>query len=133
MKKHARALVISLLAFLAVAYLYPGFSYALNLLTLVMAAVVFAILTIFVKPIIKLLSLPFNLLTFGLFSFLINVIVLYGVSYLVDNFKITGFHFSGFSISGFNIPAADLNQLLSAFLASLLIGLIATILHWIFH
>lgn len=133
MKKNARSLVISLLAFVFVAYFYPGFSYNENWLVLGLAALVFAALTIFVKPIIKLLSLPFNLLTFGLFSFFINVIILYAVSYLISDFKINGFYFPGYALSGFNLPAAELNQLLSALVASLIIGLIATILHWIFH
>ena len=133
MKKHARSLVIALLAFLIVAYFYPGFSYNGNLLVLGLAALVFAVLTIFIKPVIKLLSLPFNLLTFGFFSFLINIIILYGVSYSVTDFKISGFHFPGYSLSGFTIPATDLNQLFSALVASLIIGALATALHWIFH
>ena len=133
MKKYARSFVISLLAFLVVAYLYPGFSYNGQLLALGLAALVFAGLTIFVKPVIKLLSLPFNLLTFGLFSFLINVIILYGVSYFISDFKIHSFHFPGYSLSGFGIPAADLNQLFSALIASFFIGIISTALHWVFH
>lgn len=133
MKKSARSFVISLLAFLVVAYFYPGFSYSNNLISLLLAALVFAALTIFVKPVIKLLSLPFNLLTFGLFSFFINVIVLYGVSYAIADFKINSFHFDGYTLSGFVIPSSDLSQLFSALLASFIIGLIATVLHWIFH
>lgn len=133
MKKYARSFVISLLAFLAVAYFYSGFSYNNNLMVLGLSALVFAALTIFVKPVIKMLSLPFNMLTFGLFSFLINVIILYGVSYLIADFKIVGFHFAGFSFSGFNLPAADINQLFSAIIASFIIGLISTVLHWVFH
>lgn len=133
MKKHARAFVISLLAFVFVVYFYPGFSYNNNLMVLATAATVFAALTIFVKPIIKLLSLPFNLLTFGFFSFLINVIILYGVSYFIADFKINSFHFSGYTLSGFTLPALDLNQLLSALVASFIIGFFSTVLHWIFH
>lgn len=133
MKKHARAFVISLLAFIVVAYFYPGFAYNHNLMVLGLAALVFAALTVFIKPIIKLLSLPFNLLTFGLFSFLINVIILYAVTYLISDFEINSFHFAGYSLSGFTIPAWDLTQLFSALVASFIIGFISTVLHWIFH
>ncbi len=133
LKKHAQSFVVSLIAFLAVAFFYPGFSYNENFAVLGLAALAFAVLTVFIKPIIKLLSLPFNLLTFGLFSFLINVIVLYGVSYLVADFRINSFYFPGYNLSGFIVPAADLNQLLSALVASLLIGVISTVLHWIFR
>jgi len=132
-KKYARLLVISLIAFLVVAYYYPGFSYGGDTLILLLAAAIFALLNIFVKPVLKLLSLPFNLLTFGFFSFLVNVIVLYGVNYAIPKFKIVGFHFAGYTYSGFSLPAYDFNQLASALLASLFIGLTATVLHWIFR
>ena len=133
MKKYARLLAISLVAFIVVSYYYPGFSYGGETLILFFAAAVFALLNIFVKPTLKLLSLPFNLLTFGFFSFVVNVIVLYCVSYAIRSFRIVGFHFTGYTFSGFTIPAYDLNQLASALLASLVIGLLATILHWIFR
>jgi putative membrane protein len=133
MKKYARLLVISLISFLVVAYYYPGFSYSADTIVLFLAAGIFALLNIFVKPILKLLSLPFNLLTFGFFSFLVNVIVLYGVSYAIPKFKIISFHFSGYTYSGFSIPSYDFNQLLSALLASLIIGISASVLHWIFR
>lgn len=132
MKKYARSIITSLLAFGLVAYFYPGFSYHGNYLTLLLAGGIFALLTIFVKPILKLLSLPFNLITFGLFSFFINIIILYSISYFVADFKIVGFHFVGYQFSGFNFPATDLNQLMSALVASILIGLLSTFLHWIF-
>ncbi len=132
MKKYARSVVTSLLAFGLVAYFYPGFSYQNNYLTLVLAGFIFALLTIFVKPILKLLSLPFNVITFGLFSFFINIIILYGVSYFIHDFKIVSFHFAGYTLSGFQIPAYDLNQLTSALVASVLIGVLSTFLHWIF-
>lgn len=133
MKKYARSVVTSLIAFGTIAFFYPGFSYGGNYLTLFFAASIFALLTIFVKPILKLLSLPFNLLTFGFFSFLINIVILYGVSNFVNDFKIIGFHFSGYSFSGFIIPSYDLSQLVSALVASVLIGVMSTFLHWIFR
>lgn len=133
MKKYARSFIISLIAFLAVAYIYPGFAYNHDYKILLLAASVFAFLTIFIKPVLKMLSLPFNLLTFGLFSFIINAIVLYGVSYAVPYFKIISFHFAGANISGFNLPSADLNRLISALVASFVIGFIATVMQWVFH
>ncbi len=132
MKKYARSIVTSLLAFGLVAYFYPGFSYHNNYYTLLLAGGIFALLTIFVKPILKLLSLPFNLITFGLFSFFINIIILYSISYFVHDFKIVGFHFPGLTLSGFFLPAYDLNQLVSALVASVIIGMFSTFLHWIF-
>jgi len=132
-KKYSRLLIISLLSFLIIGYYYPGFSFGKDPMILFFAGLIFAVLNIFVKPILKLLSLPFNLITFGFFSFFVNLIVLYGVTYFNSKFKIVGFHFSGYTFSGFNIPAYDLNQLISALLASFVIGIVVSFLHWIFH
>lgn len=133
MKKFARSFIISLLSFMIVAYIYPGFNFNHDLKVLLLAAGVFAFLSVFIKPFLKMLSLPFNLLTFGLFSFFINVIVLYGVAYFINSFRIVSYNFPGGNFSGFNIPAVSLNQLMSALVASLIIGLISTVMHWVFH
>lgn len=132
MKKYARSIVTSLLAFGIIAYFYPGFNYHNNYVTLLLSGLIFALLTIFVKPILKILSLPFNLITFGLFSFLINIVLLYAVSYFIVDFRIIPFHFPGYTVSGFNLPAYDLTQFMSALVASVLIGIFSTFLHWVF-
>lgn len=133
MKKYARGIITALIAFVAVGFFYPGFSYNHDYLVLFTAAIIFAILSIFIKPVLKILSLPFNLITFGFFSFLINIIILYGVGYFIHSFKIIAFHFAGYSVSGFNFPAYDLSQLVSALVASILIGILASGLHWLFR
>jgi putative membrane protein len=54
-------------------------------------ALVMSFLNTFVKPILKLLSLPITILTLGLFSLVINVVIVYFCDYLVDGFKVSGF------------------------------------------
>lgn len=54
-------------------------------------ALVMSFLNTFVKPILKLLSLPITILTLGLFSLVINVVIVYLCDYLVDGFKVSGF------------------------------------------
>jgi len=48
---------------------------------------VLVLLNTFVKPILKLFTLPLNCLTFGLFSFVVNFIVVYLADKLVDSFS----------------------------------------------
>lgn len=55
------------------------------------AAVVFALLNTFIKPALTILSFPITLLTFGLFSFVINGLIFYMVSGLVSGFYISSF------------------------------------------
>ena len=54
-------------------------------------AVVLAILNIFVKPLIILLTLPVTIITLGLFLFVINAIVVLLASRFVDGIRIAGF------------------------------------------
>jgi len=54
-------------------------------------ALVMSFLNTFVKPILKLFSLPITILTLGLFSLVINVVIVYLCDYLVDGFKVSGF------------------------------------------
>ena len=46
---------------------------------------------IFVRPIIKVLTLPINLLTLGLFSLIINAILFWYLAYFIEGFVVTTF------------------------------------------
>ena len=43
-----------------------------------------------IRPILKLLTLPLSLVTFGLFGFIINVLILWGVDIIVPQLVIEG-------------------------------------------
>jgi putative membrane protein len=55
------------------------------------AALVFGLVNTFVKPAVKLLSLPFILLTLGVLLFFINMAMLALTDWIVDGFDIEGF------------------------------------------
>ena len=66
-----------------------------KLTTIVLVALVFGVINAFIKPIIKLLSLPFVILTLGLFTFVVNAFMLQitewisdavGLSFTIDEF-----------------------------------------------
>ena len=44
-------------------------------MTLLIVALIFAVINTFLKPIVKLLSLPVNLITVGLFGFVVNAVL----------------------------------------------------------
>lgn len=83
-------LVINALAFYVTAYLVPGVAIA-GWQTLVVVAVVWGVLSVLVKPIIILLTLPINILTLGLFTLVINAALLLLTSRLVAGFVVEGF------------------------------------------
>ncbi len=55
------------------------------------AAVILGILNAFFRPILIILTLPVNILTFGLFTFVINAILLMMVSGVIPGFEVHGF------------------------------------------
>ncbi|MHB1346184.1 MAG: phage holin family protein [Candidatus Humimicrobiaceae bacterium] len=56
-----------------------------------LAGFILGLVNVFIKPVIKLLAIPINILTLGLFNFIINAGMLWVVDYFVDNFRIFGF------------------------------------------
>lgn len=82
--------LINALAFYITSYIIPGMVIG-GWQTLLVIAVVWGILTIFIKPILVILTLPINIMTLGLFTFVINAILLLIMSSIVPNFHLAGF------------------------------------------
>lgn len=54
-------------------------------------AILLGILNVFVKPILSILSLPITIITLGLFSFVINALMILLTDYFMDSMYIDGF------------------------------------------
>lgn len=64
-------------------------------LTLVLVALVFGVVNILVKPLVKLFTLPLFVLTLGLFTLVVNALMLLLTSWLAEKLDL-GFHVEGF-------------------------------------
>lgn len=82
--------IISAAAIALAAYLIPGVQVQ-NLLSLILVALVWGLINVFIRPIIILLTLPINILTLGLFTFVINALLVLLVSAIVPGFTIKDF------------------------------------------
>ena len=71
-------IVLSGLAVLLVARVVPGIHYEGDWVYLILTGVVVGLLNLTVKPIVTVLSLPFIVLTLGLFFFVINAFLIFG-------------------------------------------------------
>ncbi|MET9576162.1 MULTISPECIES: phage holin family protein [Streptomyces] len=63
--------------------------------TLVIVALLFGLVNFLVKPLVKLLSLPLLILTLGLFTLVVNALMLLLTSWLADKLDLS-FHVEGF-------------------------------------
>ncbi|MBA5245629.1 phage holin family protein [Marnyiella aurantia] len=59
--------------------------------TAIVFAIVLGILNLIVSPILKLLGLPLTIITLGLFSLVINAVVILIADYFIDGMHIDGF------------------------------------------
>jgi putative membrane protein len=72
-------------------WLLSGLSYGGDWWALLVAALVFTLVSVFLKPLLAILSIPFIIVTFGVFYFLINILMLYLTHWVVSQFTIASF------------------------------------------
>ena len=82
--------IVSALVIFSVAYVLPGVHVASFPVALVVALVL-GIINAFLKPVLIILTLPINILTLGLFTFVINALLILLASKLVPGFIVDGF------------------------------------------
>jgi len=82
--------ILSSLLLLLVASIVPGIHVA-NFDTALFAIFVMSLINVFLRPILLLLTLPINLLTLGLFSFVINALLFALASWVVPGFEVSNF------------------------------------------
>ena len=92
-------------------YLVHGIGYH-AVLDLVVAALFLGILNAFVRPVLMLISLPLMILTFGLFTFVINGVLLYFVGWLLKpKFEVVDFRAAFWGALVITIVSFILNRL----------------------
>lgn len=84
------AILINTIAVLVTAYLLPGIQIS-GFGTALVVAIVLGIVNAILRPIIFILTLPINILTLGLFSFVIMGLMVYLVSAIVPGFTVNNF------------------------------------------
>lgn len=89
--KLIRSWILTTLAIMAASWLMPQSFSVDSFTTAAVAALVLGILNITVKPVLHILSLPITILTLGLFSFVINGIIISLLARLMSGMEVSGF------------------------------------------
>ena len=100
MKRILRHFVIDTVSIFLVSSIASGMIFQKGIETLLLTGLGLTVASLIAKPVINILMLPINLVTFGLFRWVASVAVLYLVSMVVPGFSITNFHFGGYSAFG---------------------------------
>ncbi len=133
MKTLLRYFLINLVSLYLTTRYLPGLTYTGGIKSLGIGAAVFMLINFLLVPLLKILFLPLNILTLGLFAWLINVLALYALTTIVSAFQLLPYHFAGGTFFGVSLPAMELSTFWVAVVASFMIGIITHFLQWLAH
>ncbi len=132
MKRIIRIFIIEGVVLFLVSEITRGLVFQNGTTSIILTAIGLTIASLFVKPIINLLLLPLNLLTFGFFRFLTNAITLFLVDLVLSEFAIQEFFFKGYKGSLIVIPSIGLPAGPLSYLAfSFVISTATTVVYWL--
>ncbi len=131
MKSLIRNFLINLGALWVTSQILPSVTITGGVRGLFVASLAFMLANILLIPFIKIILLPLNILTLGIFAWLSNVLMLYFLASVIPSFKLFPYNFPGFSQNGFTIPAAELSVFQVAIIASFIIGFTVHFIHWL--
>src|SRR3989344_9493299 len=103
--------VVSAMVIFSIAYILPGAT-VVDFTAALVVALVLGIINALLKPVLLILTLPINILTLGLFTFILNALLILLVSNIVIGFKVDGF----FAALIFAIVLSVVNTVLHNFL-----------------
>lgn len=113
-------------------HLFEGLVLHGGIRTLIIGGILLAIGYNILKPILSVISLPFNILTLGLFSILITAFILFLITLIYPPIEVRAFTFAGVSFWGIEVHKFYVSYLLSYCLISVTIYLITKLINWLF-
>jgi putative membrane protein len=114
------------ITFAIVAYLLPQIDYGDNLPGLIVVAIIAGVVNGFIKPIVKLFSLPLTMATLGLFGLVINAALLLLIAWLSDLVGVT------FTVGGFP-PDFGIDALTGALIGGIAITVVGAVVGMVVH
>lgn len=102
--------ILFALAIVFVAWLVPGIEVE-NFQSAMLVTVIIALINIFIRPLIVFITLPINILTLGIFTLVINTLLL--------------------MLAGYLAPGVDVEGFLSAFIGSVVLAFLGLIINMV--
>lgn len=72
-------------------YFTPGVSATGGWITVFLVALVWSVITMVIRPVLQVLTLPITIFTFGLFAFILNALLFWAMTLIVPGFHVDGF------------------------------------------
>jgi putative membrane protein len=131
MKKVGIHIICNFTSIWLVTALLTGVKIRGGFLSYFLLATLLAVVNLGIKPILKFLTLPINLLTLGIFNLILDCLLLYALKFIVPGFYITEGKFVGIETSFFIIPSWNLNTTATVIIATIIFGSMTTLIEWL--
>jgi putative membrane protein len=131
MKKIIFELLVTALTLILADYLIPGVKLGGSIEGFLLVTLFFFGINKFVKPILKVLSLPIEVATLGIFTVVIDTILLLVVDYLLIPLHITSFWFPGITLGPILVAPMRVPVLITAIMTALFISFTSTVIIWL--
>ncbi|MCX8009032.1 MAG: phage holin family protein [Patescibacteria group bacterium] len=129
MKHLARVFLFNIVAFWLTTEFLPAIKVSGGVGIILAAGFLLGLLMVIVKPMLKILFIPFNFLTFGIAGLFINVVVIYLLTFILPEVQIVPYTFPGFSWEGFVVPSIDFHYIGSLLLVTAMVTGISHLLY----
>ncbi len=83
------------IAIMLAIHFVPGMAFTGEWWEMLLVGLIFGLVNTYIRPLVKLFTFPLLILTLGLFTFVINAMMLIVTAWLSDQFRL-GFHVAGF-------------------------------------
>jgi uncharacterized membrane protein YvlD (DUF360 family) len=131
MKRILRHYIIDTLCLLAISKIATGIVFGNGIITILQAGIAVTAVSLIAKPIINLLLLPINLITFGLFRWVAASVIIYIATLVVSAFKVVEFSFPGLSTKWIDLPSLNLHGIAAYIGFSFLLSLFTSFIYWL--
>jgi putative membrane protein len=79
-------------------------------MTALIVAVVVGIMNVTIRPVLRLLTLPINIITLGLFGLVLNTLLFWSTTLIVPDFRIDGFWWAALGVTVVSVVSAIGNR-----------------------
>lgn len=131
MKKLIRHYAIETYGLWAASQLASGIVFEDGIKTLVIAGGALTVASLVAKPVINLLLLPLNMITFNLFKWVSSGVVLYLVTLVISGFRVDKFAYAGFTSKWFDIPSLTFEGVLAYVGYALILSVVTGFIYWV--
>lgn len=132
MRELFKKIALNSFSLFLVSLLFSGLTISGGFINFLIAGGLLALFSIILDPIVKVVTLPFNILTLGLLSFLTVLVALFALTIFYPNVAVNAFTFNGFSLLGLSIGKIAFSRFLSFVVISATIYFTNKLIAWVF-